>query len=154
MDSMFREYTKSFWVAGIPRPMPRVKATSRGKFVRIYTPPGPWEAWKANVYHSSGKPPAPAHDGPVEIELEYQMPFPQSFPKSKRIPGTYCKRLPDIDNLEKLILDSLKSRGWFTDDGRVCAVKHRKVYSETPGVHVTIVLLPDYTIPKEFIGHD
>lgn len=106
----------------------------------MYNPKGPWSEWKARVIAKLGAAPKPTHDGPVLLDIEYSMPRPKSLPK--RIPdGAFCWRKPDIDNMEKLIMDALVKAGWFTDDGRVVAVNQRKTYSEVPGVMLSITMM-------------
>ena len=141
-----RPRTFQFFVPGIPAPDPRVKAFSRGRHAGVYKPKGAWQEWAKRVALMTGAAPKPAHDGPVRMSIEYRMPRPKSLPK-KFADGSYCWRKPDVDNMEKLVLDVLKKRGWFTDDGRVADVAHRKVYSSKPGMAVVIELLDEGAMP-------
>lgn len=125
-------------VAGIPQAKPRVKATRRGAYTGVYTPGGAWKAWEQALFLGCGGAPTPAHDGPVSLRIVYRMPRPKSMPAHLRAEGIFCWRKPDVDNLEKLALDVLKRRGWFTDDGRVAEVYQKKVYSDRPGIEITV----------------
>ena len=61
-----------------------------------------------------------------ELMMEFEMPMPKSWPESKkkRMDGEPHQQTPDIDNLEKAILDSL-----FEDDKKVHKVMATKIWS-------------------------
>jgi len=122
--------------------MPRVKHYSRGKFGGVYTPKGKWQGWAQSIATACRPIQIEPHDGPVRMVIEYRMPRPKSL-SSKIHDKAYCWRKPDIDNMEKLVLDVLKKIGWFTDDGRVSEVHQRKVYSVEPGMFIGIELLDE-----------
>lgn len=141
------EWTFRFFVPGIPQPQPRVKFANLGKFSRAYTPCGAWSAWKRAIEQDCRPAPAKPHDGPVDMDIEYRMPKPKALAK-KLVDGMLCWRKPDMDNMEKLVLDALKNAGWFYDDGRVASVSHRKVYHDQPGVFISITLLDEGAFPE------
>lgn len=77
------------------------------------------------------------HSGPIAVGLEFVLYRPQSTPKSKTPPAT---KKPDIDKLERTILDALTHVVW-TDDAQVTHVfKIKRVaeVGESPGVHVWV----------------
>lgn len=145
-DSVTPARTFVFTVPGVPEPMPRPRARAFGRHASVYNPEGRWRGWSHRVFLSCSPPPRLPHDGPVRMKIDYYMPRPDSLPK-RFDDGCYCWRKPDQDNMEKLILDALKRRGWFTDDGRVCDMHHRKVYSKQPGVRIEISLLDEGAAP-------
>ena len=61
-----------------------------------------------------------------ELMMEFEMPMPKSWPESKKkkMVGEPHQQTPDIDNLEKAILDSL-----FEDDKKVHKVMATKIWS-------------------------
>ena len=61
-----------------------------------------------------------------ELMMEFEMPIPKSWPESKKkkMNGQPHQQTPDIDNLEKAILDSL-----FDDDKKVHKVMATKIWS-------------------------
>lgn len=52
---------------------------------------------------------------------------------------------PDIDNLEKSVLDGLQNSGVISDDSQVVVKSSRKVYSAVPGVMLEM-LAPNLTV--------
>lgn len=85
--------------------------------------------------HYKGEPMA----GPIELNLTFYMPIPQSWSKvkQKRAEGQLHTSKPDRDNLEKGICDSLNKIVW-KDDGQVCDGRTRKFYSSEPRVEIEI----------------
>jgi len=122
-----------FFVPGIPVAQPRVKASMRSGFVRIYTPDTA-DAWKAAVTKMGLKyKPGSLLTGPVYVRLLFALPRPKYL--STR---TYQDEIhrphfvkPDIDNLCKAVLDSL--RDWWKDDCQVAMVQASKWYARLGG---------------------
>ena len=139
--------TFTFNVDGIPQPQPRCKAVAFAGHARVYTPAGPWRQWAQQVYLICGGAPQPPYDGPVKVEIIARFPFPESMPKKWRIAGSYTGKKPDNDNLEKLVYDALKQRGWFHDDSRISENRTIKVYSGNPGMTITIEHLKRGAMP-------
>ena len=79
----------------------------------------------------------PLLTGPIAVGLEFILYRPQATPKSKTPPAT---KKPDIDKLERAVLDALTHVLW-TDDSQVTHVFKRKRVAEigeSPGVHVWV----------------
>lgn len=76
--------------------------------------------------------------GPVSLTIDAVFAMPASWPS--RVQGMsdvpHVSK-PDLDNIEKLILDALNGVAWL-DDAQVCSVAKRKRYGE--GERVDIVL--------------
>jgi crossover junction endodeoxyribonuclease RusA len=81
-------------------------------------------------------------EGPIAVGLEFVLYRPVSTPKSKTPPAT---KKPDIDKLERAVLDALTHVIW-TDDAQVTIVLKRKRVAElgeSPGVHVWVEEISD-----------
>ena len=79
--------------------------------------------------------------GKIKLIAVFFMPIPKSLRKSDRegvaTQGWHTKR-PDLDNLIKLILDSMNGIV-FKDDSQVCAIIAMKGYGEIPRTELTIL---------------
>ena len=79
--------------------------------------------------------------GPVRITLDAVFDMPMSWPARVREMRTLPHiSKPDLDNIEKLILDAL-NEVVFADDAQVCEVRKTKRYGEGERVDVIIELL-------------
>ena len=125
--------TIEFNAYGIPKAQPRAKACIRGKRAGVYDP-GTADDWKSIVRAAAkevwnGVP----FDGPVRVCLRFYMPRPKShFGKNglkESAPG-FVTTKPDLDNLEKSVLDALTNVGMWRDDSQVVAVSKEKRYTE------------------------
>jgi len=76
---------------------------------------------------------------PISIQIVYEMPIPSSLSKKKRdsMVGMYHTKKPDLDNLDKAILDSLSGQVFY-DDGQVVSLSSTKKYSNEPKTIVVI----------------
>lgn len=77
----------------------------------------------------------------VRIDILYQMTIPSSYPKkfvSQIEQGRvqHVKR-PDLDNLNKFLLDCMKGVV-FKDDSQVYQINCRKEYGKKPGTHISV----------------
>ena len=73
-------------------------------------------------------------DEPVDVEIVFVLDRPKSRPKRCKHPD----RKPDLDNLEKPVLDALEKAGVLTNDSRICGKATRKVYGDQPGLEVLV----------------
>ena len=62
------------------------------------------------------------------------------FKKAKSCKKTLYTQRPDIDNLEKAILDGLNKVA-FVDDGQVVELNSKKVFSDTDKILITVTEL-------------
>lgn len=83
-------------------------------------------------------------EGPVVLTIRAVFEPPQSWSKKKRealLYGPHTQR-PDLDNIEKAILDGL-NRVAFADDGQVYETSTRKTWGEQARTIVTIEERPN-----------
>lgn len=78
-------------------------------------------------------------DGPITVGLEFVLYRPKSANKNKPTPPATKK--PDIDKLERAILDALTGVIFGDDSQVVTVLKHKRVaeFGESPGVHVCVL---------------
>lgn len=98
--------------------------------------PGWRESVRAALIDGKGQPRA-RFEGAVHVDLEFIMPRPVSTPKKRTPPAI---RKPDIDKLERGILDSVTSAGVWRDDAQVTSVSKIKRIAEigeTPGCRIS-----------------
>jgi len=90
---------------------------------------------------------------PVRVDIEARMLPAKTMPKWKRraaLAGVIRPgKKPDIDNIMKGVADSLSGVIW-RDDAQVVRANLEKVYSETPGITVTVTPLPEPTSAAEW----
>lgn len=74
-------------------------------------------------------------EGAVLLVVEFRFVRPRSVSvKSRPFPTVK----PDIDKLERSLLDGITDSGLWRDDAQVVQVSKSKVYAERPGVHVQV----------------
>ena len=139
----------SFTVPGKPYAQPRHRTTKTG---RTYTPTEARDyqahvALRARSARALSKGPFPISGG---VEVKFVAYFPRPVSALKRL-FPWVK--PDIDNLEKAILDGINHSGVWHDDAQVCHVDKWKLYAADPAdarveVFVTrLTYLPTITVP-------
>jgi Holliday junction resolvase RusA-like endonuclease len=79
--------------------------------------------------------------GPVRMKIVAIFEPPVSWPRAVQLAAGEARvwhtQKPDIDNIEKLILDSLNKLAW-ADDGQVCIVEKAKRFGSPARIEVTI----------------
>lgn len=74
--------------------------------------------------------------GPLRLDILCCMPIPKSMTKRDREGIAALKTLPakkpDLDNLDKQIMDAMTRLRFWEDDSQVCLISSGKIYSETP----------------------
>jgi len=132
----------SFWVDGIPKATPRIKAFRKGSFAGVYTPDTAND-WKAMVAIAANPylPDTPIV-GPVICSIIMVFPRPKRLCRKRDYKGMIpMDRKPDRDNCEKAILDMLTNLGMWRDDAQVCGGEVQKWYHAIdgrPGAQITI----------------
>jgi len=127
----------NFTILGNPKGKGRPRATSRGKFVRMYTPPETAQyenLVRLSFQHEKQK----KLDGAIGAEITAFMPIPKSMSKKKQKLlniEIFPTKKPDFDNIGKIICDSLNGLA-FDDDKQIVDAKIIKRYSKNPRVEV------------------
>lgn len=132
-------------VEGEPQGKGRPRASSRGGFVRMYTPSKTkdYEEVIANEarYAMRGR---EKISGPVLVELEMYHSIRKSWPKAKRELARINKVVPtikiDADNCLKVFCDALNGVAWV-DDVQVVNATISKRFSDIPCVIFRVVPL-------------
>ena len=141
--------TLSFTVLGTPKAQPRPRFSRNG---HAYDP-GSADEWKDAVANAATRALILAQpqikeaiQTPVALRLEFYMPRPKSHFRKGEIRVIYQTEKgfshvikPDLDNLEKAVMDALTTAGIWKDDSQVCSKKSAKFYANgDPGCAVTI----------------
>lgn len=116
----------------------RPKFTTRGGFARAYTP-AKTRSTEAMVREfgaqaMDGRPPI---EGPVGLTMAIIQAPAVSWSKKKRAGAFWVTGKPDIDNIVKLVGDSLNSIVW-RDDAQISAFHVERRYSTTEPERVEI----------------
>lgn len=134
-----------FIVEGLPKGQPRPRAFYRkGLGVRCYDP-GTAEGWKSSIAQAAKSfVPSQPIEGPIALYAYFTMPRPgghygkkggQPYLKDKA--PHYVTSKPDLDNLEKALMDCLTLLGFWHDDAQVCVKHSGKSYGH-PGCRVVV----------------
>lgn len=116
----------------VPQARPRAFKTPTGQ-IRLYDP-ADCKDWKRTVLAQvlERKPAAPV-DGPLRMDLVFDLPRPKSAPKRVQHPTSR----PDLDNLLKAIKDALRGVV-YRDDSQIVALTATKKYGQAPGVSIRV----------------
>lgn len=125
-----------FTVVGDPVPKARPRTVRKGGRTWSYTPKRVM-SWEEAVREEALKHFSEPFNGPVALSLAFFL----RRPKSRR-KDNFVETTPDIDNLEKAVLDGLNEVAYL-DDKFVVVKNAVKLYCRTgePRVEVTVVPL-------------
>lgn len=130
----------SFDIPGAPVAKARPRISTRGGFVRAYTPKktANYEARVALAAQQAMGENPPTEEA-VSLSIAVGIPIPQSWSKNKKSDarGNVLKprSRPDIDNYIKAVFDGGNEIIW-KDDSQITSVEAHKIYTETPGISV------------------
>ena len=133
--------TFTFEIVGDPQGKGRPRFSTRGGFVKTYTPEktASYENFVKLCYLNKYK--GQKLDGEIIAEIIAYFSIPKSLSKKKRSEAIEGKikptKKPDTDNIAKTILDSLNGIA-FEDDKQVVALLVKKLYGEEAKVVVTL----------------
>lgn len=120
-------------IPGKPIAKKRPKFSTRGKFVRAYNDQ---ETEESLFLHHVGEQVSKILEGPLAIVLHFHMPRPKGHFGTGRNAGKLKAKAPehhtskpDVDNLEKFVLDCLNGVAW-NDDAQIVSSTKRKFYTE------------------------
>jgi Holliday junction resolvase RusA-like endonuclease len=121
----------------------RVLRSRSGRFFVGKFSKSPIKRWVSEFSEkiSKFKPDAP-FDGPMEVEIEFRFPYNKSAPRKIVNTDTWKTTRPDLDNMEKVILDTLASDGFIVDDSLIVSKITRKMHSPKVGISIFIKKLP------------
>jgi crossover junction endodeoxyribonuclease RusA len=130
----------SAWVAGVPAPQGSKRAYGAGRpggKIRLVESSKRVAPWREDVRQAFlGRPDSSglgftefASAGvPVVVKIMFVMPRPKATPKTRATPPAVKK--PDLDKLERAVLDALTSAGVYADDSQVVALYGYKRLAE------------------------
>lgn len=130
-----------FVIKGIPRAQGRPRFARMGKFVKAYDPKDSRQ-YKDNVAAQivAQNPRMFDRDKPLLLNVSFFLPRPKGHYGAKGLKSSAPKEhitKPDLDNMLKAVMDSLKGLVWH-DDNQVCSMWVYKRYGEEPGAQVCI----------------
>ncbi|WP_289020384.1 RusA family crossover junction endodeoxyribonuclease [Desulfobacter postgatei] len=136
-------------IPGKPIAKMRPRFAKRGKFMQAYNAQETEEGkFIAQVLHQIGTGYKPI-GGPVHVDFRFFMPRPKGHygtgknaGKIKQSAPKWHTKKPDIDNLEKFVLDCLNEIV-FNDDAQIISTTAGKEYAETPKTVIKIASLED-----------
>lgn len=120
----------------VPTPKMRQKTCVHGKHASTYTSArqaANMETITALLAQHAPKTPA---TGSLRVDILCCLPIPKSMTKRDRQGvmnfTVFPAKKPDLDNLDKQIMDAMTRLRFWEDDSQVCLILSGKVYSETP----------------------
>ena len=130
-----------FVVPGQPQGKGRPRASSRGGFVRMYTPAATL-AYETQIARLAeiARGDWPVMATPMSLRVVAHHPIPISWSKRKQqlaLDGELVPGKPDLDNVAKAVLDALNGVV-YADDKQVIKLVAEKKYSLDPRVEVYV----------------
>jgi len=127
------------WIDGVPVAQPRPRMCRNG---HVYNPDTA-DAWKVQIIlaiTSEFKTPVGGifpKGTPVSVTMKFWMPCPKKIKKAKT---EYVTSKPDLDNMEKAVLDALTTAGVWHDDAQVAEVRKMKArcLGSDVGMHLIV----------------
>ncbi len=134
-------------VIGTPKPLKRHRHTKKG----FTYDPSFQDKKQFSLQANIMKPDRPL-EGALKVNLKFYFQRPKNHYRSgkfsnqlkKNISGNYKTNKPDLDNLTKLVLDSLENCGFFRNDSQIASIVADKYYcelSEEPRTEINISFL-------------
>ena len=65
------------------------------------------------------------------------------FPRGEHADGEYRITKPDVDNLQKLLMDCMTAEGFWGDDAQVASLVVEKFWAQVPGIYIRMWELPE-----------
>lgn len=81
--------------------------------------------------------------GPIAIRIRWVFPHTVSAPKKRRGMEIYKDTSPDLDNMEKALLDCLQKVEFFGNDGQIAKKISLKYWGPDPGITIDLKELKD-----------
>lgn len=125
----------TFFVMGLPKPQSRPRAFVRGKHAAVYSPV---TAWRNDVKYAAAQQ-CPVY-GAIRVTIDYYFKRPKSHygtgknsNELKKSAPVFMTKRPDLDNLNKAVLDAMQDGGLISDDSSVVELCSYKTYVEKVG---------------------
>lgn len=123
-------------VTGLPKAQPRARVISRGGKTWGYTKDNGVKEWKGRIrYELKRGWDGVQRAGAVSVLLSYQLARPMAHIGSQGLkrgaPEDHIVK-PDLDNLDKAVLDAITELGLWKDDSQVVMLLSSKEYSKNP----------------------
>ena len=121
----------TFIIPGEPVPKARPRFNSRTGHTYTTSKTAKAEKLIKDAYLAQGGRNLADYEGKVEIAMVFHFPIRKSWTKKKQeelLDSTHTIK-PDLDNLEKTVLDAL-NRLAFKDDSQVCMVRKTKLWKK------------------------
>ena len=140
--------TIQFFVPGEPKAQPRPRAFAFQGKARVYDA-GTAEGWKSCIAVAARKHlPAEPLTGPINLTIDYYLRRPKChFGKGGVKPAhagaNHCQK-PDLDNLDKAVMDALTQLRMWVDDSQVCHKKSAKYWGDHEfqhGANISLIQL-------------
>lgn len=138
----------TFFVPGEPKPQGRPRAFNRGGFSKVYSP---LTEWRCTVlkYASDELEKREQLNGPLSVSIRYFFERPKSHfgtgknsGKLKPSAPDYHVSRPDLDNLNKAILDAIGDSKLIQNDSQINVLESQKKYCAghmKPGALIEII---------------
>ena len=88
-------------------------------------------------------PAEPIADQPIQLVALWMFPYPKSAKKHKPGFARWKITRPDGDNLNKMLKDVMTDMGFWKDDALIAVEQVLKVYSDEPGIWISIHTLEE-----------
>ena len=132
-------------IPGVPVAKGRARTSTRGGFVRHYTP-AKTVSYESTVTAAGRQ--AMARRAPLEgalrVDITVGVPIPATWSKAKHAAAmaqtVHPISRPDVDNYIKAIFDGLNGIAWL-DDSQIVPASGCKRYADAPGVVVSITAI-------------
>ncbi|WP_427870578.1 RusA family crossover junction endodeoxyribonuclease [Leucobacter luti] len=135
---MSRRLLVSFRADGTPRPQGSKKAfVVKGRAVMVDDNKPQLKEWR-NAVKAAAAAALVAHgiepkaEGALAVALEF------TFERPKSVKRAMPHVAPDLDKLQRSVLDALTTAGVWKDDAQVTTISARKIYGPNPGALVSV----------------
>lgn len=126
----------SFVVFGKPIAQPRHRAAARHGHIVHYLPNAhPVHAYKKALIIEAKRHAKGMIEGAVRLEILFSF----AFPKAKKGTKEFKISRPDLDNLEKAVMDAMTDGEIWIDDAQVVDKRSIKIYGSVDATSIVIV---------------